>query len=471
VKPSLSAIKTLAKKKYYLLFFSFFLAFLISILFWQYDWKKTLSASFLVLLTNIFLCEGVAENNRFFKMHYQYTLTFYVILNLSAFFCLAIGAYFGFELLSTYFGVTLITILFGRKLGQVSAVFLFFVFSLAFPSHWAFLFSCLLIGYITAELTRNVKRRIELSSVAFLIGAIQIGLYLLLVLFGFERFRADFLWKIALVPPASTVFVIGLLPYIEWISRIYSNIGLLELGNLNHPVLKSLITRAPGTYFHSTVLASFAEVAAEKIGCNPILARVGSFFHDIGKITRPDYFVENQDGENPHDRIKPQISHLVLSDHIKSGIELAQKHRLPLLFEDMVAQHHGTRVQTFFYNKAKEIDPDVDEDAFRYEGPKPSFKESGILMLADSCEAALKSVGKLDSEKARNVIKKIVLGIFEERELDNSGLSLSDLENIEEAFLGVYLNQNRSRIAYPQNRTWFEVPQKTRASERKNGKK
>ena len=125
----------------------------------------------------------------------------------------------------------------------------------------------------------------------------------------------------------------------------------------------------------------------------------------------------------------------------------------------------------FFYNKAKEIDPDVDEDAFRYEGPKPSFKESGILMLADSCEAALKSVGKLDSEKARNVIKKIVLGIFEERELDNSGLSLSDLENIEEAFLGVYLNQNRSRIAYPQNRTWFEVPQKTRASERKNGKK
>jgi len=470
VKYTLSAIKPVVKKKYYLLLFSFFLPFLLSILFWHYDWKKIISASLLVLLTNVFLCERVAESNRFFKMHFQYTLTFYVILNLSAFFCLAISAYFGFELLSTYFGVALIAILFGRKLGQVSAIFLFFVFSLAYPSHWAFLFSSLLVGYITAELTRNVKRRIELSLVSFFIAAIQIGLYLLLILFGFESFRMDFLWKIAVIPPISTIFVIGLLPYIEWISRIYSNIGLLELGNLNHPVLKLLITRAPGTYFHSTVLASFAEVAAEKIGCNPILARVGSFFHDIGKITRPDYFTENQEAENPHDRIKPQISHLVLSDHIKSGIELAQKYRLPLLFEDMVAQHHGTRIQTFFYNKAKETDPDVKEAAFRYEGPKPSFKESGILMLADSCEAALKSMGKPDSEKARNVIKQIVLGIFGERELDNSGLSLSDLENIEDAFVGVYLNQNRTRIPYPQNNLWFEAPAKNRRNERKNEK-
>jgi putative nucleotidyltransferase with HDIG domain len=451
VKSFFKHIVVIIEKKWYLFFFSLLLSILISALFWNYDWKKITTAFILIFGTNALLCEKTVDKNRFFRMHPRYYVTFYTILHISAFFSLALGSYLGYEYLSTFLGVSLITILFGRKAGQVSCIFFFFVFALAFPQHWISIFASLLAGYITAEMVRNVKRRIELSFVAFFITAVQLAFYCLIAFSGYEHIEIRNVWKVMLVPEISAVLVIGILPYIEWISRIYSNIGLLELGNLNHPLLKELNTLAPGTYFHSTSLANFAEIAAEKIGCNPILARVGSYFHDIGKIKKPDFFTENQNEENPHDDLKPGISHLVLSDHIKTGVDLSHKYRLPLLFEDMIIQHHGTRIQAFFYSKAKEQNPNANEADFRYKGPKPSFKEAGILMLADSCEAALKSITDPTVQKAKATIKKIILGIFEERELDNSGLSLADLENIEDAFFTAYVNQGKGRISYPEN--------------------
>lgn len=436
------------QKKKYLFFFSLFLAILVSSLFWNYDVKKTFLGFCFFLVANWLMCDRAIEKNRFFKMHYQYKIAFYSILCISAFFSLALSSYLGIAYLSLFTGVALITILFGKKAGQASSLFLFIVFSLAYPAYWMFLLTNLFTGYITAELVNNVNRRIDLSLISFGISAIQIVFLLPLVWVGYERIGLQFFLPVAIVPVVSTILVIGILPYIEWISRIYSNIGLLELGNLNHKLLKELGSLAPGTYSHSTVLANLAEAAAEKIGVNPILARVGCYFHDIGKIKRPDYFVENQKDTNPHDQLTPNISHLVLADHVKTGIDYAKKYRLPLLFEDFIVQHHGTRVQKFFYLKSKDQNIQLDETHFRYPGPKPTFKEAGILMLADSCEAAVKSLGSTDAVKLRSFIKDTILGIFLERELDNSGLTLNDLEEIEEVFFKLFLSQQHKRISY-----------------------
>nr|WP_281364558.1 HDIG domain-containing metalloprotein [Thermosipho japonicus] len=220
---------------------------------------------------------------------------------------------------------------------------------------------------------------------------------------------------------------------------------------MNHPLLKRLSLQAPGTYYHSIMVATLAEAAAERIGANSTFARVASYFHDIGKMIRPYFFVENipDNQENPHDSISPFLSHLILEDHVKSGIELARKYRLPLTIEFIIPQHHGTRVQKYFYHKAKEIEENVSEDSFRYPGPKPQFKEAGIIMLADSVEAALKSLNSSNYQRIKDLVENIVSSIYNERQLDESGLNLKELELIIDEFIKVIVNITKARIEYP----------------------
>lgn len=251
----------------------------------------------------------------------------------------------------------------------------------------------------------------------------------------------------------SAILAIGILPFLESSFDIVTTLKLLELANPNNPLLKKLLMEAPGTYHHSMLVANLAEMAAEEINANPVIARVGAYFHDVGKLKRPFFFGENQIGkENPHDKINPNLSTLIIISHVKDGVELAKEYNLPDVIKDIIEQHHGTTLVKYFYytmkNNAENPD-EIKEEDFRYQGPIPSSKEAGIIMLADSVEAAVRSIsdptkGKIE-EMVNNIIKdKLYLG-----QLDNCDLTLKDLEKIRKCFLKALYGIYHQRIEYP----------------------
>jgi len=249
----------------------------------------------------------------------------------------------------------------------------------------------------------------------------------------------------------SSIIVSGLLPVFEFIFNITTDIKLLELGNLNNPLLKELAIKAPGTYHHSIVVSSLAEAAASEIGANPLIAKVGSYYHDIGKIKNPMYFIENQtDGNNPHDRLKPTISALIIKNHVKYGVEIAKKHRLGNYIIDIIQQHHGTSLIKYFYNKAKESGMDPKEEDFRYPGPKPQTKEAGIVMIADEVEAASKTLSKPTIAHLTEFVRDITNKIFLDGQLDECELTLKDLNRIVDSFVKVLIGIFHHRIEYPE---------------------
>ncbi|AEH51375.1 HDIG domain-containing metalloprotein [Pseudothermotoga thermarum] len=328
-----------------------------------------------------------------------------------------------------------------------------------------------LSSVVVAITSAGIKKRLELAKTAMYVVLISL-VYLLIAYYtrNFYFNLKEFL--IALVfPVVYSIVGIGLLPYIEYISMIYSNLGMMELGNLNNPLLKSLSLRAPGTYYHSTIVANLAEAAAERIGANAILARTAGYFHDIGKIKRPYFYTENISEVNPHDELSPKLSHLIIQDHVKSGLELARKHRLPLLVQDVIPQHHGTRVQKFFYHKARAMGEEISENEFRYPGPKPQFKEAGIIMLADAVEAAARSIKNPTPGRIQTLVEEIVSGIYNERELDESGLTLEDLEAIAEEFTRILVNMFKSRVEYPKEEIKKVISLANGSSDKQNAQK
>jgi putative nucleotidyltransferase with HDIG domain len=253
----------------------------------------------------------------------------------------------------------------------------------------------------------------------------------------------------------TAIFVMVLAPIAELIFNYVTDIKLLELGNLNHPLLREMIVKAPGTYHHSQLVAVLAEAAAAEIGANPLLARVGSYFHDIGKMRKPSYFIENQqNGVNLHDKLSPSMSALVISSHVKDGVELAREYKLPQRIVDFIPQHQGTKLITFFYNKAVEMNPDtdmpVDEKKYRYPGPPPQNRESGIILLADGVEAAVRSLSEKNPQKIAAMVQKIINKNFAEAQLDECDMTLRDLHVIAETFTNVLVGIYHHRIEYPE---------------------
>ncbi len=249
----------------------------------------------------------------------------------------------------------------------------------------------------------------------------------------------------------SSIIVSGLLPVFEFVFNVTTDIKLLELGNLNNPLLKELAIKAPGTYHHSIVVSSLAEAAASEIGANPLIVKVGSYYHDIGKIKKPMYFIENQtDGKNPHDKLKPSISALIIKNHVKYGIEIAKKHRLGNYIIDIIEQHHGTSLIKYFYNKAKEQGLNPKEENFRYPGPKPQTKEAGIVMIADEVEAASKTLSNPTVAHLREFVRNITNKIFLDGQLDECELTLKDLNKIIDSFVKVLVGIFHHRIEYPE---------------------
>ncbi|MBN2720333.1 MAG: HDIG domain-containing protein, partial [Proteobacteria bacterium] len=224
----------------------------------------------------------------------------------------------------------------------------------------------------------------------------------------------------------------------------------------NQPALKEMILRAPGSYHHSVMVGSLAEAAAEEIGANPLLARVAAVYHDIGKISKPEYFVENQeDRDNRHTNLSPNMSALILSSHVKDGVEIGREYRLPRRIIDIIKQHHGTRLISYFYNKAKEQeDPSVqtvDAKDFRYPGPKPQSREAALVMLADAVEAASKVLSSPTPSRIRGVVQKVINDIFIDGQLDESNLTLRDLHQIAKSFTRTITGILHHRIDYPES--------------------
>ena len=258
----------------------------------------------------------------------------------------------------------------------------------------------------------------------------------------------------------TAIFAAGGLPVNESLFGILTDVKLLELSNADLPVLGQLALRAPGTNQHSHAVGQLAEDACRAVGANPLLARIGALYHDIGKVAAPEYFVENQQGNNPHDHMRPSQSARIITSHVTYGMKLAKEINLPEKIAGFIPQHHGTRTLHFFLRKAQsQAKPGevIDEKDFRYPGPKPQFKEAAIMMLADSCEAAARSLARPDPENIRAIVIKIVDAIVTDGQLDECDLTMQELTTIREAVIGSLTAIYHARIDYP----GFNPPQVT----------
>ncbi|MDO4548483.1 MAG: HDIG domain-containing protein, partial [Clostridia bacterium] len=247
----------------------------------------------------------------------------------------------------------------------------------------------------------------------------------------------------------SAILCLGLQPALEWLFNLDTPTKLMELSNPNQPLLKRLLIEAPGTYHHSILVANMAEAAATAVGGYALLARVGAYYHDIGKLKRPIYFKENQVSDNPHDRTDPRVSAAILTSHTRDGLEMAQKARLPVPVKEIIVQHHGDSPVLFFYDKAAKQGVDVDLLDFRYPGPLPRTKEAAIVMLADTVEAAVRSIPDITQDKIRQSVDRLVKSKMEDGQLDECELTFADLHKVCEAFVMVLHGVYHERVEYP----------------------
>ncbi len=248
----------------------------------------------------------------------------------------------------------------------------------------------------------------------------------------------------------SALIAAGLLTWLGEITRVITPMKLLELMTPNNPLLKRLMVSAPGTYNHSIVAANLAEAAAEAVGANPVLARVGCYFHDIGKIRRPHFFVENQaDIGNIHENLSPTTSSDILNAHVTEGVELLKQYHFPTTIREIVQQHQGTTVKRYFYRQALEQGLDVREDDFRYPGPRPRSKEAAIVMIADTVEASARTLKDRSTEGIRDHVHRMLQGFVRDGQLDECDLSFRDLHLVEEAMANMVVSIYHARIEYP----------------------
>ena len=300
------------------------------------------------------------------------------------------------------------------------------------------------------------RERQSVTLAGVLVGCINVLMAIALIAYSEQALTVRTLWLAFACGLAggllTTVFAGGGLPVNESVFGILTDVKLLELSNADLPVLGQLALRAPGTNQHSHAVGQLAEDACRAIGANPLLARIGALYHDIGKLAAPDYFVENQQGENPHDRLRPQQSAKIITSHVTYGARLAKEIGLPEKIADFIPQHHGTRTLHYFLRKAQaQAQPNekVNENDFRYPGPKPQFKEAAIMMLADSCEAAARSLARPDPENIRAIVVKIVDAIITDGQLNECDITLQELTTIREAMISALTAIYHARIDYP----------------------
>src|SRR5256885_373179 len=265
---------------------------------------------------------------------------------------------------------------------------------------------------------------------------------------------------------ASGVLAFGAIVMLGHLFRITTVFELRELADPNHPLLRQLLLRTPGTYHHSLLVANLAERAAEVIGADPLVARVGAYYHDIGKMRNPSAFIENQTGTNPHDELDPMVSAGIVAAHVRDGLSLADRYHLPAMIREMIPAHHGTSVVKYFYQLAQQRGQNPDDASFHYPGPRPRTKEAGIVMLADGTEASVRSLAEKKPDAIRVMVERIVSDRLAEGQLDECDLTLRDLQQIKNAFCELLLGVYHERIPYPEDRIARIPPASQAASDR-----
>jgi putative nucleotidyltransferase with HDIG domain len=327
-------------------------------------------------------------------------------------------------------------------------------------------------GIVAIYSIRKATQRSSLTRAGLIVAGVNIITISALGLInneGYYLILQNNLWGV-LNGFLAVILTIGILPFLESYFDITTSFKLMELSNPNQPLLKKMILEAPGTYHHSIVVGNLSETAAEEIGGNGLLARVGAIYHDIGKIKRPYFFTENQEAyKNIHDEMEPSLSALVIASHVKEGIELAKKNKLPKDIIDIIAQHHGTNLITYFFHRAlKEngsANDAVAEENYRYSGPKPQTKETGIILLADSLEAATRSLTNPTATRIKTLVKEIIQKNLDNGQLEECDLTLKDLDKIGDSFSRILTGMFHSRVEYPDE----DLINKIKEEKKKNG--
>ncbi len=377
-------------------------------------------------------------------------------------------------ILPASFFVMLITIMFDIRL----SVFASFLFSFAVLNASSYdvpvaLFT-LATCFFANAIIRKANKRIILTLIAITLGILNaLGFFLIELIFNTNL--EDTLinvFGVALNGFISGILILGFLTPLEYICNTASVFRLLELSDLNNPLMQRMLLNAPGTYNHSMLVATLAETACNDIGANGLLARVGSYYHDIGKIEQPEYFVENQREGNKHDEINPRLSVSVIRNHVKKGVERCNQLHLPTEVIDIVSQHHGNSTIYYFYNEAKKQDPNVSEDDFSYMGTKPTSKEAAVVMICDTVEAACRTLQDPSVSRLNSFIRKLILGKYETAQLDDANLTFDDLSRIQQALVNIMAGYYHSRIEYPNqnddaNDKKVESPKKTQSKKKK----
>ena len=356
-------------------------------------------------------------------------------------------------------GTMTVCIFMGMNVAFAFTVVIATCIALIFQNRFEFFIYFLISGLMAGYWVQNCRERKVFIKAGVKLGLLNILLASAINVYTMNFFDFKLLWDWIFAFSGGIgagIVTAGIVPLIEITFGYTTDISLLELANLDKPILRRLMLEAPGTYHHSVLVGTLVEAAASEIGANPLLAKVCGYYHDIGKIKKPLYFVENQvNGKNIHDKLAPSMSSLILTAHIKTGVEIAKENRLGRTIIDTIIQHHGTSLITYFYEKAKQIrgEGSVDISDFRYPGPIPQTREAGLVMLADVVEAASRTLENPTPSRIQGLVQELINKIFSDGQLDNCELTLKDLHKIAKSFNKILNGIHHHRIEYPEKLT------------------
>jgi putative nucleotidyltransferase with HDIG domain len=393
-------------------------------------------------------------------------ILFFILAEVSVTLCrtLAENSPFAFSAASIFYGTPIpsaamiVCLFLGLEIALPVAIILSVCVAILFQGQLETFVFFALSSCMAAYWIRDCRERKVFIKAGLKIGLLNMALATAVSVYtaDIDVARLAWSWLFGMLGGLGTgIVAAGVAPMMEIFFGYTSDIKLLELANLDQPILRKLLIEAPGTYHHSVIVGNMVEAAASEIGANPLLAKVCGYYHDIGKIKKPAYFIENQtDGKNRHDKLAPSMSALILIAHLKEGVEMAKANKLGQVIIDTIRQHHGTSLIRFFYEKAKQQkgEDNVNIDNYRYPGPKPQTREAGLVMLADVVEAASRSLDNPTPSRIQGLVQRLINTIFSDGQLDNCELTLKDLHKIAKIFNTILTGIHHHRIEYPEKR-------------------
>ncbi len=412
-------------------------------------------------------------------------LALFLLIKISIFIAAGMGNTFAYIDSSVYLyaipfalGAMLVRIVLNSETAFLFSVCCSLLVGILFGNSLLMVFYVLIGSLVGAHGVRHCQQRTTLYRAGLWIGLANMAMLIGIHLLTGRNFELQLLWKLGFGffgGLASAIVVNGTIPLVESFFKYTTDIKLLELANMNAPILRQLMIEAPGTYHHSILVGNLAEAAAESINANPLLTRVAAYYHDIGKIKKPLYFIENSGGQrNKHDKLAPSMSALILTSHVKDGVELAREHKLGAEIIDIIQQHQGTTLIKFFYDRAKSQTepgmPQVDERDYRYHGPKPQTREAALILLADAIEAASRTLTDPTPARIQGMVQKLINNIFIDGQLNECDLTLKDLNLIAKSFNRILSGSFHHRVEYPEPvhivREKVDAEEKTPAKEK-----